>query len=607
MKSKIIRTLIAITLSVVMCSSLSISTYAKSAVAANIKSKTEVLYGNLEADGNVNSIYAVNQFAIETGGVITDFGDYSSVLNLTTTNNIEQNNDAVTFSADKGNFYYQGNLTSTSLPWILSFTYTLDGQSISPDHLAGKSGDLIIHFTTRKNPSVNAVFYENYMLQAAFRFDNDSVSDIDAKGAAIASAGMNTSVNFTVMPKQDADATISATVTNFHMDSVQISGIPLSVNVDFSDTDDMVGNFSQLTDAIRDLNDGVTKLDGGAKNLSDNASKLTNGSSKIQDALTQLSNNSSQITSASQTINQALSQVASSLTQPSSSLDFSSISTLTQSLSQMADGLHSVSSGLTTLNTGFQSSYEALDQAIRTIPDTALTPEQIKALYQIVASSDSSQTASLDVLVNAYQSALTTKGTYSSVRKGFDAVGTTIETITPTLTKMETGLREIASQMETSLSETDVLSQLSILSTAMSKLSSNYTSFHNGLLSYMSGVSSLSDNYSDFQSGLSQYKDGMHTFQNGVAKLQVGTETLQSETKDFPTQIQDTIDEMSAQYSGDDYEPVSFLSLNNKKISLVQFVMKTEAITIPPKTEAPIEDTTHETFWDRLIQLFTKK
>ena len=104
--------------------------------------KEEVLYGILGLDGSVKSVYAVNIF---NTGDVTDYGDYSSVENLTNSDPITQNGDEITINSSAGRLYYQGTLKSLKLPWDIAVTYTLDGKQIPASQLAGASGALAIH------------------------------------------------------------------------------------------------------------------------------------------------------------------------------------------------------------------------------------------------------------------------------------------------------------------------------------------------------------------------------------------------------------------------------------------------------------------------------
>ena len=91
--------------------------------------KEEVIYFNLDASGKVESAYAVNSFP---GGDIRDYGDYSEVRVLNTSDEITLDGDEVRLSSDAARVYYQGTLKDPRLPWDISLTYKLDGKAVLP-------------------------------------------------------------------------------------------------------------------------------------------------------------------------------------------------------------------------------------------------------------------------------------------------------------------------------------------------------------------------------------------------------------------------------------------------------------------------------------------
>jgi hypothetical protein len=101
--------------------------------------KEEVVYGILGTDGSVENIYVVN---ILSGGSVTDYGGYSKIVNLTTSEKINQSGDMITADTSADRLYYQGTLESKELPWNISILYKLDGRDIKSGELAGKSGPL---------------------------------------------------------------------------------------------------------------------------------------------------------------------------------------------------------------------------------------------------------------------------------------------------------------------------------------------------------------------------------------------------------------------------------------------------------------------------------
>ncbi len=90
----------------------------------------------------------------------------------------------------------------------------------------------------------------------------------------------------------------------------------------------------------------------------------------------------------------------------------------------------------------------------------------------------------------------------------------------------------------------------------------------------------------------------------GAAQVAQGASELKDNYAQFDTQIDDAINEATDKYSGTDFTPVSFASDENIDIGLVQFAMKTEAISIADDDEE--EETVEEdkSFVQKLKDLF---
>ena len=110
--------------------------------------KEEVVYGILNPDGSVENIYVVNSFE---GGLITDYGNYSEVSNMTTSEKLIQNGDTIKIKTSADRFYYQGTPEAQVLPWDIVIKYKLDEKEIAASKLAGKDGALVITVSTKKN------------------------------------------------------------------------------------------------------------------------------------------------------------------------------------------------------------------------------------------------------------------------------------------------------------------------------------------------------------------------------------------------------------------------------------------------------------------------
>lgn len=559
--------------------------------------KEEVVYGILGSDGSVQSIYVVNSFM---GGMITDYGNYSAVSNMTTSEKLTQNGDMITINTTTDRFYYQGMLESKVLPWNIAIRYKLDGKEISASKLAGKSGALMIAMSVTQNASVNPTFYENYTLQVSLTLDTAKCAEIASPNATIASAGKNKVVAHTILPGNDANITVTANVQDFTMSGIEITAMPLSMLIKMPDTDSLTKDMTSLPDAVSSLNDGAKKLSEGIAKTYPGAHKLTNGSSDFASGLSELSSNSGNVLSASRQINTALADMARALEEGSRSFDLGDIYALPGGLRQLRDGLTGITDGIQTLKNGYASAYSALDSAISSIPGADIDPS---GLY-VAVSGDDALTATLDQLMGYYAAAKTVKGTYAAVQEAFVSVEGSLDAMNGSIGTITGMLSEMANEIEQSLSAMNFVAQIQQLKDGLSQLSNNYGQFHAGLDEYMSGVERLSEGYGEIDAGIQSLAGGIGKLNTGAEDLYEGTSELNDAVADLPDTIQIEIDEMVKQYDKSNFVPVSFISDKNTSVTVVQFVLKTPSIELPEIMETAVTTPVKLTFWQKLLKLF---
>ena len=269
-------------------SAILIASTASTAFAQEPVEKDEVVYVNLSHDGAVESIYVVNAYDMTQEQSVTDFGDYREVKNLTTTEELSVKDGSVSFTAPKGKFYYQGELDTAQIPWLVTMTYQLDGQPISDGDLAGKQGHLEMTLSLRQNPDANPVYFDNFAIQATVLLDSERCKNITAPNATLANVGGNKQMSYIVLPGKEKDFTISADVTDFEMDAIQINGIPLTLDIDDPDTTEIKDKIYELKDGAKELDDGAFRLDDGATQLQDGALELKDGASDLYDGTDEL-------------------------------------------------------------------------------------------------------------------------------------------------------------------------------------------------------------------------------------------------------------------------------------------------------------------------------
>jgi X-X-X-Leu-X-X-Gly heptad repeat protein len=604
---------------------------ANSGTAAVVSAKEEIVYARLAEDGEVKSGYVVNHFEVASAGRLTDRGAYAEVKNLSTTDPLSYSGIEVGVPVDAGDFYYQGTLESAQLPWTVNITYFQEGREVARQALAGAFGEIEIRIAVRENTRVvsptNASFRENYVLQIQLTLESSRARNIVAPDASIATSGENHQVIFTVLPDREAEYALTAEVSNFEMPGITIGALPFSMAFDFPDTSSMEGDLLQLAEAIALLDDGVRELSGGVSSLRDGAAALATGSSQFHSGFAQLSGTSDLLNNSSGKIRAALGIIAAQLA--NGEVNPAQLQQLIDALGQLADMLSSeepatpgISEALVGVKTGLDA---VLGTSIPAAPATA--KDDLTALGALLADSQFQALAGLDSeaanaadamqnIVGSYPDYLSESQVWMNTAQTayFTGGGTAASPpLQATLEQLATGTAAIAAQLnlvtaglEQALAN---LSGLPALAAGIATLAGDYAQFDDGLTAYTSGVKTLSDSYSGINAALGQFASGIDQLSSGTVPLLEGTAALRTNTADMPQRMQEQIDNFAASYDTSGFEPVSFVSEQNKNVKLVQFVLSTDAITLPAPDDAttdipePDEDFLSH-FLSRLLALF---
>lgn len=560
----------------------------KSQQPGEFSTKDEVIYGKLDAQGNVQNMYVVNSFHITEPGRLIDYGDYTEVRNLTDLSKMNQSGkNKIQFQADDEEFYYQGELNNKPLPWDISITYFLNGKEITPSELAGKSGQLEIHIDTSANKDVNQVFFENYLLQVSLTLDPLIFQDIQAPKGTEANEGKNKLITFSVMPEQEEVLIVSANVNNVTMDPIEISAVPANIALEDPDTDEMAEEFQTLANAISDINSGVKKLNDGVTDLHDGTKELRDGSKDYLQGMNKVDQSSNELISGSEEIKNVLIQVSDALDQSPdlSDFDLDDLAKLPEAFRAIAAQLRLFADNLDGLNEAFNH--------IPDIPDAHISKEQVEKMSEALQKEYIDPT----ILFQLVESYYITKQIQESIGDNPDQMKLVIDEIA-------SNLETAADEIEENMKDVEQLSELEDLQTGLGALASEYGTFHDGLVSYTDGISTLTSSYKDIDEGISGLTKGTSELNRGVSELYDGTKELHEETSDLPEQLKSEIEEMLEDFDFSDFEPTSFISEQNKKIGVVQFVLRTESIEIK-EPEKPVEQTEEKKgIWQRILDLF---
>ncbi|MEG1686250.1 MAG: hypothetical protein RR276_00060 [Angelakisella sp.] len=305
--------------------------------------KDEVVYVNLTATGAVDSVYVVNGFDLTAPARLQDYGNYTELKNLTTTQPLTTIDGAVTVEAPAGRFYYQGKLeSSVALPWTVAVSYQLDGRPISPELLAGQSGKLEITLGLATREDAPALYKEHFALQASLSLDSERCRNIVAPGATVANAGSNKQLSYMLLPGATKQYTLTADVTDFTLDGIQIAGVPMNMEFDKPDTSGVSGKLTDLKDGVAKLDDGAVELDDGVGALYEGVWELRDGTADLNDGVYQMVRNLPEMQSGAEQFTAGLAGMAQGAAGLAAGFSDPQLAQLQGGILQLAQGLSAV-------------------------------------------------------------------------------------------------------------------------------------------------------------------------------------------------------------------------------------------------------------------------
>lgn len=620
--------------------------------AASLASeKEEVVYVNLNSDGDLLGTYVVNIF---NDSDITDYGDYVEVRNMNTNDEITYDSGVIKIKNSKDKLYYEGVMENAEIPWNIDITYKMDGKEYSPEEIAGMSGKLTIEINITENTKAKEGFFENYALQSTVKLDTNICKNIVSEGATVANAGDLKQLTYTVMPGNEKDIKISADVTDFEMDGIDINGIKLNLGIskDSVDTSDLSDKITELQDAVSELDSGAKDLNDGAETLNSGAGKLNDGINTINEALNTLNSKSSSLTNGSTEVKTALETIGSALNGVTISSD--EITKLSDASLQIKNGIAMLVGGLQSIDGSIDTYYGSLSQngltdvndfinshnnaiAALGITDTQRTLysdyvgggiEGVQAsIGQLVAAGDAEATALFNQYAsgdtNAVVNYVTTAGKLISVEALLSAdvayiqgsqaliagIDSALDSESGELMTGATALQQNYEVFDASIQNLisslgNLLVNMNDLKSGINMLTENYSILDSGINEYTNAVNSITIGYSQICSGALDLVNGTSELYGGTKTMAEGTGEFSKETSGLQDEVDVQIDSMLEKFTGSDSEVISFVSDKNTNVESVQFVIKTTGVekTNVKEVESKVEENLN--MWQKFLRLF---
>ena len=311
---------------------------AVTASAAASCAKDETVYVLSGPDGSRQQVI-VSDWLQNTNqaAVLRDVSSLSGIQNVKGMETYTAGKDgALLWQADGADIYYQGTSDQT-LPVDLKISYTLDGKAVTPEQLAGQSGNVTIRFDYHNNTSKNVkiggkteslpipfLMISGVMLDTA-HFRNVTVKNGKAENlgnqiavVGFALPGMQEALQLDRKALELPDyLEITADAEDFRLETTMTIattapfrelGTKKLENMDLKDqAATLTGGVQQLLDGSGQLYDGLNTLLEQSGALVDGVDQLAAGSVKLQAGVDALSGGASQLQSGASSLASGLS------------------------------------------------------------------------------------------------------------------------------------------------------------------------------------------------------------------------------------------------------------------------------------------------------------
>lgn len=298
--------------------------------------KEETVYVVADADGTANNVIVSDWLKNKDGSeTLEDASDLKDIENVKGDETFSQKGDKLTWNAGGKDIYYQGT-TDNELPVTQKITYFLDGKEMSPEEIAGKSGEVKIRFDyTNHLKTSEIVDGEEYEVYVPFTVMTGMIlpedySNVEITNGKVISDGNRKVAVGVAMPglkdsldiqEEDLDedveipeyVEITADVENFSLEMTMtiamndlFGGNGLSEAFDLSglqeDVDTLSESSGKLVDGTTDLADGLDTLAGSMKEFSAGIGTLKSGIESYTNGASQLNNGISTLSASSGTL-----------------------------------------------------------------------------------------------------------------------------------------------------------------------------------------------------------------------------------------------------------------------------------------------------------------
>lgn len=511
------------------------------------KDKSETVYAVLDAEGNKEKV-VVNEWLTNKNGAkeISDTSDLKDIKNTSGNQKFTKDGDKVTWKADGSDIHYQGT-TGKQLPVDVAVSYYLNGEQVSAKDIAGKSGDVEIHFDYKVNRSELAdgsSVTKPYTMASAVMLDNSHFTNVTVDNGKVVNDG-NTSMCIGIaFPGLAGNLGLGATGVSIP-DSVVIKAHTDKFQIDGTYTAAMSGVMSDIdTSATGNVESKVSQLESGLDQLVSASDKLMSGTDQLKAGIDQLNAGAGTLNSKTGDLTSGAKQVADGAGQVNAG-----VSELNNKTDALAGGAKQVSEGATLLDTKVQAAVDQINKQLQgAIVDDQHKAAKGQAAYNAAASlvdAKGNKTAvanGADQLNQGINTAICTAAeTALCQAKGYKSIADVPE---PIRTEIHNTAVAIAGDVETksgiNAQVTGALQKTAgtaAQATAVAAVDEANNATLNMQNSLASSIKELTEGTAQLSAGAKKVSDGTQQAKGGISQLAAGTNQLNAGAQKLNTGV----------------------------------------------------------------------
>ena len=502
------------------------------------KDKSETVYAILDADGNKEKV-VVNEWLTNKSGAdeISDTSNLKKIENTSGDQKYTKDGDQLTWKANGSDIHYQGT-TDEELPVNVNVSYYLNGNEVSASEIAGKSGDVEIHFdydVNRTEVVDGTSVTKPYTMASAVVLDGNHFSNISVSNGKVVNDGNTNMCIGVAFPGLASNIGLGASgisipesvVVKAHTDNFQIdgtytaamsgvlsdintsgaSGVESKVSQLESGLDQLVSASDKLLAGTNELKAGIDQLQAGAGTLKNGTQELATGADQLDKSVKAGSGDLS-----SQVLTQD--QINAYGAQAQAMAEADKDGKIDAGAQQVTDSIMNDAVKETVYQSVYKSVVGVLVQnagatSIDQLPAEAKT--KINDTADAVAKKAAEEASANDKVSSGIKAGVKTAMTQTA---GTAANTATVTTATTFNDKIKAAVQNLSSQM-------------SALSQGTGKLSAGASKLNSGAGDLYTGTAKLSAGAATLDSGMAQFnKEGIHAMAdqlNGSQLLSIGT------------------------------------------------------------------------------------